>query len=102
MAQTQSTPNNTPLALTRNYGYFCTAIRELIPKRRGLYGRDFDENTLTEELAKLFLLPGYGFETVYALATNLVRNVTTYFMLLLQKWHPASARKNMTLATSEW
>ena len=49
MAQSQpqlenSTPqpaHNTPLALTLNCGYFRTAIRELVPKRKGIHGRTF-------------------------------------------------------------
>ena len=105
MAQSQGTKSvhNTPLALKINCGYFRTAIRELIPKQKGIYGRSFNEQTLIVELGKLFSVPGYGFEGLqscykFGMKCNEVLNAFT------KKWHPKSARTEYEseFATCKW
>ena len=46
-----SADHNTPLALTVSCGYFRTAIRELIPKRRGIYVRDVDMSVMSMKVS---------------------------------------------------
>ena len=103
MAQCRSQSHNTPLALTVNCGYFRTAIRELIPKRRGIYGRDVDESKLRQELYKLFNVPGYGFESIEA-CYKFNKKFNDILNAFGKKWHPASARKEYetTFAISKW
>ena len=103
-ANSSSQPaHNTPLALTINCGYFRTAIRELIPKRKGLYGRDVEKSKLTQELSELFSVPGYGFETAQS---NYIfdKKCDQILNAFSRKWHPPSARIDYetTFAISKW
>lgn len=103
MAQSQSISHNIPLALTINCGYFHTAIHELIPKRRGIFGRDFDENKLIQDLTKLFSVQGYGYETVQS-CYKFSKKCNHILNAFAKKWHPTSARKEYEakFAISEW
>ena len=111
MAQSQpqlenSTPqpaHNTPLALTLNCGYFRTAIRELVPKRKGIHGRTFEISKLTQELSELFSVPGYGFETIQS-CPLFEKKCNQILNAFSRKWHPSSARRDyeMTFTLSKW
>ena len=79
------------------------AIRELVPKTKGIYGRTFETGKLTQELSELFSVTGYGFETIQSchLFEKKCNQILNAFS---RKWHPLSAQRDYetTFALSQW